>query len=144
MWGVWRFELFDLLVGELDLERRHGVSEMMRLRRADDWRGDTGLCSTQASVSHGELASLAMCCTASYDRSLALVLEPCPSGSLSDRACAHPSAGEPLGERAPWDGPHALVGEEAERRAFLPAVHRRRAALPCLLDGCVRIESVDL
>ena len=78
MRGVGRFEVLDLVVGEVEIECRNGVSEMMRLRRTDDGRGNNRIVQhpCERNSSHRELARFGDALNGFDDRSITLVLEP--------------------------------------------------------------------
>ena len=140
----------DLVVGELEIEGRDGVVEVVRLGRADDGRGDDGVVQHpgQRDLRHRDAARLGDLLTASTIGGLRRRVGS--DGSSRGGGLLPPRPGQPaLGQRAPRDAADALVGEQAEHLPLLLALHEAvlvlhrhepgpavQAAAYCILENC--------
>ena len=128
MWTVRVLEGADLVVGELEVQRRDGVGEVMRLGGPTMGAVTTGFFSTQAraTCAIGDAASLGDLLYGVDDGPVAVDVESSPDWiDVEALACVRPRAGQAaLGKRAVRDAADSLVGEQAEHLALFLALHQ--------------------
>ena len=102
MWTVRLLEDVDFVVGEVDVERCHGVGKVMLFGRSHDGSGDDRVFSTQARGDLGHRLTFACQCSGEAIAPGRGWLVSCPASASS--ACSRVAAQLARRSSASWDG----------------------------------------
>ena len=128
MWQVRFLEHADLVVGELDVQRRNGVGHVMQLGRPDNGGGDNWVLQhpCECQLGHRDTASFRDLLYRIDDWPVTLdVVASTDLINVKALRVLTPGPGKPsLGERAPGNAANSLIGKEAEHFALFLTLHQ--------------------